>query len=57
MMESPKNLCSLTYITIDSAIQGIMQLGQGTLLAKIDIKSAFWLLPVHPADRHLLAMH
>ena len=53
----PKNLCSLTYITIDSAIQGIMQLGQGTLLAKIDIKSAFRLLPVHPVDRHLLAMH
>ena len=34
-----------------------MQLGQGNLLAKIDIKSAFRLLPVHPADRHLLAMH
>lgn len=28
----------------------------GTLLAKIDIKNAFQLLPVHPTDRHLLAM-
>ena len=27
-----------------------------TLLAKIDVKSAFRLLPVHPLDRHLLAM-
>ena len=26
------------------------------MLAKIDIKSAFRLLPVHPADRHLLGM-
>ena len=26
------------------------------MLAKIDIKSAFHLLPVHPADRHLLGM-
>ena len=52
----PKNLCSLTYITVDSAIQCIQQLGQGTLLAKIDVKSAFWLLPVHSSDRHLLAM-
>ena len=26
------------------------------LMAKIDIKNAFRLLPVHPADRHLLAM-
>ena len=29
--------------------------GHGVLLAKIDIKSAFRLLPVHPADRHLLS--
>jgi len=52
----PKLLCSLKYITIDSAIEHIQQIGQGVLLAKIDIKSAFRLLPVHPADRHLLAM-
>ena len=52
----PKTLCSLKYITVDSAIEHIKQIGQGTLLAKVDIKSAFRLLPVHPADRHLLAM-
>ena len=52
----PKDLCSLTYITIDTAIEQIRTLGRGTVLAKIDIKSAFRLLPVHPADRHLLAM-
>ena len=54
----PKDLCSLTYITVDTAIEQIMALGKGTLLAKIDIKSAFNLLPVHvhPANRHLLAM-
>ena len=52
----PKELCSMTYITIDDAITKILTLGSGTLLAKIDIKSAFRLMPVHPADRHLLAM-
>jgi len=52
----PKDLCSLTYITVDKAVEHIRALGKGTLLAKIDIKSAFRLLPVHPADRHLLAM-
>ena len=52
----PKSLCSLKYITIDEAIKGILQLRQGALLAKIDIKSAFRLLPVHPADRHMLGM-
>jgi len=41
---------------VDSAINHINQMGQGTLLAKIDIKSAFQLLPVHPADHHLLSM-
>ena len=52
----PKPLCSLSYITVDSAIAEIMKLGRGTLLAKVDIKSALLLLLVHPADRHLLAM-
>ena len=52
----PKSLCSLSYITIDSAISNILELGRRTLLAKIDIKHAFRLLPVHPADRYLLAM-
>ena len=52
----PKELCSLKYITVDSAIDHIKNIDYGAMLAKIDIKSAFHLLPVHPADRHLLAM-
>ena len=34
----------------------ILQYGKGTMLAKIDIQSAFCLLPVHPEDHHLLTM-
>ena len=52
----PKHLCLMSYISVDDAIHKIISLGCGTLLAKIDIKSAFRLIPVHPADRHLLAM-
>ena len=52
----PKSLCGLSYITVDTAINKILELGPNTLMAKVDIKSAFRLLPVHPADRHLLAM-
>ena len=52
-----KQLCSLRYITVDTAINHIITFGPGTLLAKIDIKHTFRLLPVHPADRHVLAMH
>ena len=33
-----------------------MKLDKGALLSKVDIKSAFRLLPVHPADRYLLGM-
>ena len=51
-----KDLCSMSYISVDDAIRQIITLGQGTLLAKIDIKSAFQLISVHPADHHLLAM-
>ena len=53
----PSSLCSIKYITIDDAINQILSLGKGTMMAKIDIKSAFRLLPVHPADRHLLMMN
>ena len=52
----PKDLCSLHYINVDNVIRQIIALGRGALLAKADIKSAFRLLPVHPADRHLLGM-
>ena len=52
----PKKLCSLIYITVDTATHHIINLGPSALLAKIDIKNAFCLLPVHPADCHLLVM-
>ena len=37
----PGTLCSLQYITIDAAVKTVSLLGPGTLMAKIDIKSAF----------------
>ena len=46
----------LRYSTVYYAIDSVMQLGQGGQMAKIDIKSAFRLCPVHPADHHLLGM-
>ena len=49
----PKYLCSLHYVTINDAIDQVVKLGSGTLLAKADIKSALCLLPIHPADWHL----
>ena len=51
-----KDLCSLKYATVDQAVQQILRLGTGTLLAKIDIQHAFRNIPVHPADRKYLGM-
>ena len=47
---------SLRYMSVDSAVDYIVQMGRGTLLAKVDIKSAYRNIPVHPGDRHLLGM-
>jgi len=35
----------------------MLDMGPGTLLAKLNIKNAFQLLPMHSADRHMLAMN
>ena len=47
---------SLQYSTTDQAISSIQALGNGTLMAKTDIESAFRLFPVHPEDWELLGM-
>ena len=49
-------LCSLEYTKIGEAVKTINRMGPGTLIAKIDIKSAYRIVPVHPADRHLLGL-
>ena len=43
-------------MTIDDAILNVLKFGKNTILAKINIKGAFCLLPVYPADRYLLGM-
>ena len=49
-------LCSLTYTTVDEIAATAIALGQGARLAKIDIKSAYRLVPVHPEQRKWLGM-
>ena len=52
----PTNDASMAYSSIEDAGRIIANLGKNTLLAKIDIASAFRIIPVHPEDRHLLGM-
>lgn len=49
-----KQLCSVSYTPFDKVIESIVLLGRNCECGKIDIKSAFRLLPVHPEDFVLL---
>ena len=50
------DICSLSYISVDQVAEVAASYGRGALLAKVDIESAYRLIPVHPQDRPLLAM-
>uniref|UniRef100_A0A1X7V5R5 Reverse transcriptase domain-containing protein n=1 Tax=Amphimedon queenslandica TaxID=400682 RepID=A0A1X7V5R5_AMPQE len=47
-------LCLLEYMSVNRVAEVIADLGVSTLRAKIDIKSAYRMIPGHPADRPLL---
>ena len=47
---------TLTYSKVSDAISLIIKAGRGALMGKVDIKSAYHIIPVHPSDRHLLGM-
>ena len=49
-------LCSMSYITVDQVAATALVLGRGAMIAKIDIKSAYRLIPVYPGDRKWLGM-
>ena len=49
-------LCSMSYITVDTVAKKLASLGPGALMAKVDVESAYRLVPVHPDDRPLLAI-
>ena len=46
----------LSYARVDDAIDFNVQEGRWTLLAKIGIRDAYRLVPVHPEDQHLLGI-
>ena len=51
-----RQLCSLSYTRIDDAARRIVQLGPGTLLAKLDLQSSYRIVPVHADDLPLLGV-
>ena len=51
-----EDLASIVYARVDDAVACIQRLGHGTILAKLDLQSAYRHIPIHPQDQHLLGI-
>lgn len=51
-----RELSSLSCTSVDVVVEHILTLGRGSMLAKMDIKQAYRMIPVHLQDRPLLGM-
>ena len=51
-----ESLASLSYVGVDDAAEGVVSYGRGALLAKVDVRSAYRNVPVHPDDWWLMGM-
>ena len=45
-----KELCSLSYVSVDDTASRVLELGRGALVAKFDLKAAYRHIPIHPDD-------
>ncbi len=48
--------CSLSYISVHDVARAALKLGKGALIAKIDVRSAYRLVPICAYDRRWLGM-
>ena len=46
----------MTYLKLEEVVHAIGRKGKGALLAKMDLESAYRIIPVHPSDRRLIGM-
>ena len=53
----PREISSVQYETVQDAISIITQTRLPVFMAKVDIESAFRIIPVSPIDRPLLGFH
>ena len=51
-----RELSSIRYARVEHAVRALVRLGRGALMAEVDLKSAYRVVPVHPDDHHLLGM-
>ena len=53
----PKYYSEVHYQSVQKAISHIMKYGHGCFMAKMDIKSAFRLIPIHPSEYNFTFEH
>ena len=53
----PKENCTVNYTMFDQAVEMVASQGVGAYMAKVDLKSAFRQIPIHPLDHPLLCMY
>lgn len=51
-----KDLCSMSFMSVDDVATRVTKLGVGAHMAKFDLKAAYRNVPVRPDDRHLLGL-
>ena len=51
-----RHLTHVAYSSVEDATMLMHALGPGTMLAKIDIQSAYRIIPIHPSERPFLGM-
>ena len=49
----PKEDFSLSYITVDDAVNHILEVGKGAILSKVDVEAAFRCVPIKPSQWNL----
>ena len=50
---APEN-AAVAYETFDTVVDLVQRMGNGALIAKVDIENAFRIIPINPNDRYLL---
>ena len=52
----PDYCSTVKYASVGDAVKLLKRLGKGCFMAKTDVKSAFRIIPIHPADYSLLGL-
>ena len=51
-----RELTHVAYSSVEDATMMLHSLGEGTMMAKVDIKEAYRIVPIHPHDRLYLGI-